>query len=58
MSTYIAVGQPRTDVATCDICCRPARKAIVIRDEDGSEIFAADRCAKLLLGYNPFTRAA
>jgi hypothetical protein len=48
------VGQPRTDVDTCDLCGHHARRAIVVRDADGREFYAADKCARLMLGYDPF----
>ena len=43
-----------TDVDTCDLCCRPARRAARIRTPDGWEINAAGKCARYLLGYDPF----
>jgi ribosome-binding protein aMBF1 (putative translation factor) len=51
MNTLVRIS---TDVETCDVCCRPARKVARIRMDDGAEINAAHRCARYLLGYNPF----
>lgn len=56
VTTYQQAGEPRTDVDTCDVCCRHARRGVKIRDDEGREFYAADRCATLLLGYNPFRK--
>lgn len=48
----------RTDVDTCDLCGRGARRAVRVRDENGHEFYAADRCARIMLGYDPFKTSA
>jgi len=54
----VQVGAVRLDVDTCDLCGRPARRAVIVRDTDGREFYAADKCARLMLGYDPVKGAA
>lgn len=54
----IQVGPVRYDVDTCDLCGRGARRAVLVRDTDGREFYAADKCARLMLGHDPFKGAA
>jgi hypothetical protein len=46
-----------TTVECCGICGKAARKAAIVRESDGFEVRAAGKCARHLLGYDPFKKA-
>lgn len=57
MTTTRTAGPIRTDIETCGICGSVARKSVevITNDETGEwSILASGKCARLLLGYNPF----
>lgn len=55
MRTYTLL-EIRTDLETCGICGRPAKKFAKIRDDEGWEFYAAHKCARHLLGFDPFKK--